>query len=216
MKSVLLIGIGQFGIHLARELYQLGHQIMAVDRREDRVNGVLPWVTEARIGDSTNQAFLESLGVPSFDLCIVTVENDFQSSLETTSLLKDLGARFVVSRAARDVQEKFLLRNGADEVVCPDRQLARWTAFRYSADHILDYIELDNSHAIFEVTVPKAWLGKSVGQLDIRKKYNVNIMGLKRQGKLNVDVTPATVLTEDVTLLTVGEYKALQRCFRIS
>ena len=214
MKSVLLIGIGGFGMHLAKELHQLGHQVMAVDRVEERINSVLPWVTEARIGDSTSQAFLETLGIHGYDLCIVTVENDFQSSLETTSLLKELGARYVVSRAARDVQEKFLLRNGADEVVCPDKQLARWTAFRYTADHILDYIELDSGHAIFEVPVPKAWLGKTVGQLDVRKKYNVNIMGFKRDGKLNVEVTPATVLSSDITLLAVGEYKTLQRCFR--
>lgn len=214
MKSVLLIGIGRFGVQLAKELRQLGHQIMAVDRREERINEVLPWVTEARIGDSTSQAFLETLGVPSYDLCIVTVENDFQSSLETTSLLKELGAKLVISRAARDVQEKFLLRNGADEVVCPDKQLARWTAFRYTADHILDYIELDSGHAIFEVSVPRTWVGKSVGQLDVRKKYNINIMGVKRDGKLNVEVTPATVLTEDMTLMAVGEYRTLQRCFR--
>ena len=214
MKSVLLIGIGRFGMHLAKELNQLGHQIMAVDRREDRINEVLPWVTEARIGDSTSSAFLETLGIPGFDLCIVTVENDFQSSLETTSLVKELGAKFVVARAARDVQEKFLLRNGADEVVCPDKQLARWTAFRFSADHILDYIELDGSHAIFEVPVPKAWVGKTVGQLDVRKKYSVNIMGVKRNGKLDVEITPATVLSADLTILAVGEYKTLQRCFR--
>lgn len=214
MKSVLLIGIGGFGMQLAKELRQLDHQVMAVDRVEERINEVLPWVTEARIGDSTSQAFLETLGIPGFDLCIVTVENDFQSSLETTSMLKELGAKYVVSRAAREVQEKFLLRNGADEVVCPDRQLARWTAFRYTADHILDYIELDNSHAIFEVPVPAAWVGKTVGQLDIRKKYGVNIMGLKQSGRLDVEITPATVLTGEVTLLAVGEYRTLQRCFR--
>ena len=148
MKSILLIGLGRFGKHIALHLNHLGHQVMAVDTSEERVEAVLPLVTNAQIGDSTNADFLESLGVRNYDVCIVAIGNNFQSSLETTSLLSELGARFVVSRAATDVQEKFLLHNGADEVVYPEKQLAKWTAIRYSADHILDYIELDENHAI--------------------------------------------------------------------
>ena len=140
MKSILLIGLGRFGKHIAMHLNHLGHQVMAVDTSEERVEDVLPIVTNAQIGDSTNADFLESLGVRNYDVCIVAIGNNFQSSLETTSLLSELGARFVVSRAATDVQEKFLLRNGANEVVYPEKQLAKWTAIRYSADHILDNI----------------------------------------------------------------------------
>ena len=169
MKSILLIGLGRFGKHIAMKLRDLNHQVMAVDHKEELVQEVLPYVTSAQIGDSTSQSFLESLGVDNFDVCIVAIGNDFQSSLETTSLLKELGAKMVVSRAATDVQEKFLLRNGADEVVYPEKQMARWTAIRYSANHILDYIELDGDHAIFEVTIPRPWMGKTVGGLDIRK-----------------------------------------------
>ena len=215
MKSILLVGIGKFGKHIAMELNKLGHQVMAVDRREDRVNDVLPYVTDAQIGDSTNAAFLESLGVDNYDVCIVTVDKDFQSSLETTSLLKELGAKRVVSRAEREVQEKFLLRNGADEVVFPEKQFARWVAIRYSSDHILDYIEIDDEHAIFEVPVPEAWRGKTIGQIDIRKKYNVSIMGIKQNGKISVAVTPDTLLNEQKTLLVIGEYRSLQKCFKI-
>ena len=138
MKSILLIGLGRFGKHIALHLNHLGHQVMAVDTSEERVEAVLSLVTNAQIGDSTNADFLESLGVRNYDVCIVAIGNNFQSSLETTSLLSELGARFVVSRAATDVQEKFLLRNGANEVVYPEKQLAKWTAIRYSADHILD------------------------------------------------------------------------------
>ena len=128
MKSILLIGLGRFGKHIALHLNHLGHQVMAVDTSEERVEAVLPLVTNAQIGDSTNADFLESLGVRNYDVCIVAIGNNFQSSLETTSLLSELGARFVVSRAATDVQEKFLLRNGANEVVYPEKQLAKWTA----------------------------------------------------------------------------------------
>ena len=134
MKSILLIGLGRFGKHIALHLNHLGHQVMAVDTSEERVEAVLPLVTNAQIGDSTNADFLESLGVRNYDVCIVAIGSNFQSSLETTSLLSELGARFVVSRAATDVQEKFLLRNGANEVVYPEKQLAKWTAIRYSAE----------------------------------------------------------------------------------
>ena len=215
MKSILLIGLGRFGRHIAMHLNELGHQVMAVDKVEERVDAVLPYVTNAQIGDSTNGEFLESLGIRNFDVCIVAIGNDFHSSLETTSLLKELGGKLVVSRAARDVQAKFLLRNGADEVVYPEKQLAKWTAIRYSADHILDYIELDGDHAMFEVQIPKEWLNRTVGQLDIRKKYNINIMGIKKNGKLYLSITPDTVLMEGETLLVLGRYKDLQKCFHI-
>lgn len=215
MKSILLIGLGRFGKHVARHLHQLGHQVMAVDHVEERVEAVLPFVTNAQIGDSTNQAFLESLGIRNFDVCIVAIGNDFQSSLETTSLLKELGGKLVVARAARDVQEKFLLRNGADEVVYPEKQLAKWTAIRYSADHILDYMELDKDHAMFEIPVPENWAGRSIGQIDIRKKYKINIMALKQNGKLELTLSPDTVLEADQTMLVLGRNRDLQKCFRI-
>ena len=215
MKNILLIGLGHFGKHIAIELNQLGHEIMAVDENEEKVNDVLPYVTSAQIGDSTDSDFLESLGIRNFDVCIVTMSGNFQNSLETTSLLKELGAEFVVSAAKRDVQEKFLLRNGADKVVYPEKQMAKWTAIRYTSDHILDYIEVDDSNAIFEVQVPDNWIGKSIGRIDIRKKYNINILALKEYGKLNMAITPDTVLSSNITLLVLGDYKSLQKCFKL-
>ena len=215
MKTVLLIGLGRFGRHLAMQLNELGHQVMAVDKDEERVNECMPFVTNAQIGDSTNTEFLKSLGIGNFDVCIVTIGGNFQNSLETTSLLKELGAKLVVSRAERDVQEKFLLRNGADEVVYPEKQVANWAAIRYTADHIRDYIEVDDAHAIFEVEVPEEWIGKTVGELDIRRKYSINIMATKENGKINMAVSPETVLTDNITLLVLGAYKELQKCFRI-
>lgn len=215
MKSVLLIGLGRFGKHIALQLNQLGHQIMGVDNNEERVNDTMDILTNAQIGDSTNEEFLRSLGIDNYDICIVAIGNDFQSSLETTCSLKELGAKFVVSRAERDGQAKFLLRNGADEVVYPEKQVAKWVAIRYSSDHILDYIELDDAHSIFEVSVPEEWIGLSIGQLDIRKKYNINIMGVKKEGKISTMITPDTILSEEKTLLVLGEYKALQKCFHI-
>ena len=215
MKNILLIGLGRFGRHIALQLNKLGHEVMAVDINEERVNESLTIVTNAQIGDSTNTEFLRSLGIGNFDVCIVTIGGNFQNSLETTSLLKELGAKLVVSRAERDVQEKFLLRNGADEVVYPEKQVANWAAIRYTADHIRDYIEVDEAHAIFEVEVPEGWIGKTVGELDIRRKYSINIMATKENGKINMAVSPETILTGKITLLVLGAYKELQKCFRI-
>ncbi len=215
MKSILLIGIGRFGKHVAEKLNELGHEVLAVDHREDRLSEVLPFVTSGQIGDATNENFLRSIGVDNFDVCIVAIGDNFQNSLETTSLLKECGAKFVVSRASRDVHAKFLLRNGADEVVYPEKQLADWTAIRYSSDHILDYIELDDDFAIFEIKVPGHWINKSVGRLDIRKKYNINILAIKSDGKMNMQITPESVFLENQTVLVLGKSHDIQRCFKI-
>lgn len=215
MKSILLIGLGRFGRHIAIKLDELHHQVMAVDKEDTRVDAVLPFVTNAQIGDATNEDFLSSLGVGNFDVCIVAIGDNFQNSLEVTSLLKELGARMVVSRAARDVHAKFLLRNGADEIVYPERQVADMVAIRYSADHIFDYIELDEGHAIFEISIPEEWIGKTIGQLDIRKKYNINIMALKTNDIMNLKITSDTQLLKGSTMLVLGETKHIQKCFHI-
>lgn len=215
MKSILLIGLGRFGKHVAIKLNALNHQVMAVDSDEERVNEVLPYVTNAQIGDSTSEEFLSSLGIRNFDACIVAIGDSFQDSLETASLLKELGAKYVFARAATDVQEKFLLRNGADEVVYPEKQLAAWTAIRCSSNHILDYVELNEDYSIYELSVPEEWQGKTVMQLDLRKKYGINILSVRENGALNMEVTPDTVLTADKTVLVLGRYKSIQKCFRI-
>lgn len=215
MKSILLIGLNNFGILLAKQFNALGHQVMAVDKEEERVNAVLPFVTNAQIGDSTNGAFLQSLGVSDYDVCIVTISSDFQVSLETTSLLKELGGRMVVSLAKRDVQAKFLLRNGADEILNPEKQIAEWAAIRYASDNILDYIKLDAEHAIFEMKLPQSWIGMTVGQIDIRKKYGINIVAVKENGRMNLSVLPDTVLDRGTTMLVLGENRAIQKCFRM-
>lgn len=215
MKSVLIIGLGRFGRHIAMKLNDLNHQVMAVDQNEERVNAVLPFVTNAQIGDSTNEEFLSSLGIRNFDACIVAIGDNFQNSLETASLLKELGAKKVIARASRGVQEKFLLRNGADEVVYPEKQLAAWTAIRCTSEHILDYIELDKDYSIFELEIPSDWNGKTIIEVNIRKKYGINILGIRESGKLNMNITPDTVLDNRKSVLVLGDQKQIQKCFRI-
>lgn len=215
MKSILLIGLGRYGRHIAKKLHELGHEVLAVDTSEERVDRAMPFLTKGLIADSTNRAFLASLGIPDFDLCIVAIGDDFQSSLETTSLLKELGAKQVVSRAARGIHEKFLLRNGADQAVYPEKQLAIWTAIRYSADHVFDYFELDKEHAVYEIAVPDNWVGKTVGELDVRKHYHVNIMAVKENGQIDASILPTTRLERDMTILILGKNEDIQKHFAL-
>ena len=215
MKSVLLIGLGRFGRGVAEKLNELHHQVLAVDKNEGRVNEILPLVTDAQIGDATSENFLRTLGVDNFDVCIVTIGEDFQSSLETTSLLKELGAKKVVSRASSAVHRKFLLRNGADDVVYPEGLLAAWTAIRHTTDHVLDYIALDGEYSIYDLSVPAEWRGKTVGGIDIRKKYNLNLLAVRENGHPSMAVTSDTMLQENQTILVLGKWKDIQKCFRI-
>ena len=211
----MLIGLGRFGRGVAEKLNELHHQVLAVDRNEGRVNEILPLVTDAQIGDATSENFLRTLGVDNFDVCIVTIGEDFQSSLETTSLLKELGAKKVVSRASSEVHRKFLLRNGADDVVYPEGQLAAWTAIRHTTDHVLDYISLDGEYSIYDLSVPAEWHGKTVGGIDIRKKYNLNLLAVRENGYPSMAVTSDTLLQENQTILVLGKWKDIQKCFRI-
>ena len=214
MKTILIIGLGQFGTHIARRMSEMRCEVMAVDIDEERVNAILPYVTNAQIGDSTNEEFLRSLGVSNYDICIVALGSLFQSSLETTSLLKELGAPKVISRATNDVQMKFLLRNGADEVVYPEKQMALRIATKYASDSILDFIQLDNNYSIYELKIPKDWFGKTLSQIDIRKKYNINILTIKRSTSVFIP-SPDTQMAPGDIAFVIGESKEIQKCFRL-
>ena len=212
MKSVLIIGAGQFGTHIAKRMSGLRCEIMAVDSDEGRINSILPYVTNAQIGNSTNADFMSSLGIPDFDVCIVTISSSFQDSLETTALLKELGAHKVIARAQNDVQEKFLLRNGADETVYPEKQTAVRIATKEAFDDILDVFQIDHNINIYEISVPKNWSNKSIAELDIRKKHNLNIIAVRADDQLILP-TPDMILTTDDAILLLGNMKDIQKTF---
>lgn len=214
MKSFLIIGMGRFGRHCAQKLYEMGHQVMAIDKQESRIDAVLSYVHVAQIGDSCDENFLNTLGVSDFDCCVCAIGDDFQSSLETTSLLKELGAKYVVARACRDRHKKFLLRNGADEAVYPERQLANWTAIRVSSEHIFDYIELDKNHAIYELDVPTSWIGKTISEVDVRNRYHINVIGIKIDDCVTMDFGPYTKFAKNMRLLVIGQIKQIQKVFK--
>ncbi|HIT64589.1 MAG TPA: TrkA family potassium uptake protein [Candidatus Ventrimonas merdavium] len=205
MKSILIIGMGRFGRHLCKNLSQLGNEVMIVDEKEENLEELLPYVVSAKIGDCTNEAVLRSLGVDNFDLCFVCIGTNFQSSLEITSMVKELGGRYVVSKANRDIHAKFLLRNGADEVIYPDRDIAERLAVRYSANHVFDYIELTDEYSIYEIPPLPEWVGKSIREADIRNRYRISVLGTKVGGKAKVMPGAGYVVQKDEHLMVVGK-----------
>ncbi|MBQ9354494.1 MAG: TrkA family potassium uptake protein [Clostridia bacterium] len=215
MKSILLIGAGGFGKHLAEKLIELKYEVMVIDRHEELINDILPIVTTAQIGDCTDVDVLSNVDVESFDSCFVTIRKSFQDSLETTSLLKELGAKRVVSFASNEVQEKFLLRNGADAVIFPEKQFASWTAMRYATDNIFDYVRLDDEHSMFEVAAPDYFAGKTIAQLAIRQKHGINIIAIKKGNILDVSLTADTVISAGERLLVIGSIKNIKKCFDV-
>ncbi|SDA12532.1 trk system potassium uptake protein TrkA [Ruminococcus sp. YE71] len=214
MTSALIVGVGEFGSHIAKRMNELNCEVMAVDISEERIDDILPYVTSARIGDSTDTEFLRTLGVGNFDICIVAVGGLFQVSLETTCNLKELGAKHVTARATNDVQMKFLRMVGADEVAYPEKQTAIRIATKYASETILDFIELDNNYSIYELKVPKEWWNKTLIQVDIRKKYNINILTFKRGDKVFLP-NPETVMEEGDIAFVIGEIRDIQKCFKI-
>ncbi|MEG2349868.1 MAG: TrkA family potassium uptake protein [Hungatella sp.] len=207
MKSILIIGMGRFGRHLCINFSQLGNQIMIVDEKEETMEDLLPYVVSAKIGDCTNETVLKSLGIANFDICFVCIGTNFQSSLEITSLVKELGGRHVISKANRDIHAKFLLRNGADEVIYPDRDIAEKLAVRYSANHVFDYIELTDEFSIYEIPPLPAWVGKSLKDSGIRNQYHISVLGTKKNGKATLMPQADYIIRDDEHLMIIGKRK---------
>lgn len=214
MKSILVIGLGRFGKHLTRNLIELGNEVMIVDKDEENLVELLPIATSAQIGDCTKEEVLRSLGISNFDLCFVCIGSNFQSSLEITSLLKDLGAKYVISKASRDIHVKFLLRNGADEVADPERDIAEKLAVRYTAKNILDYIELTKDVAIYEIPTAEAWVGRSIKEVNFRVKYQASILATKIGEKVIPLPSADHIFKEDEHLMVLAHHKDIERILK--
>uniref|UniRef100_UPI003FEF3971 potassium channel family protein n=1 Tax=Roseburia sp. TaxID=2049040 RepID=UPI003FEF3971 len=211
MKSILIIGLGRFGTHLCKKLAELDNEIMIVDRSEESLEDLLPLVVSAKIGDCTNPKVLKTLGVSHFDLCFVCIGENFQSSLEITNLLKECGARYVISKANRDIHAKFLLKNGADEVIYPDRDIAEKVAVRFSANQVFDYVELGNGFSIYEIAPLPDWIGHTLKDANIRAKYHVNIIGIKTDGNMNLLPGPDYVFEPQEHLMMIGHQTDIEK-----
>lgn len=214
MKSILIIGLGRFGRHLCINLSKLGNQVMVVDEKEECLEELLPYVVSAKIGDCTNENVLRSLGIANFDICFVCIGTNFQSSLEITSLVKELGGRYVISKANRDIHAKFLLRNGADEVIYPDRDIAEKLAVRYSANHVFDYIELTDEYSIYEIPPLPEWVNKTIKELSIRNKYHISILGTKDKGDAKLMPQADYIIQAHEHLMVIGKMTDINKILK--
>lgn len=211
MKSVLIIGLGRFGRHMAMKFIEQGNDVMAVEWNETRADELAPFIRNLQIGDATNEDFLRSLGVGNFDICVVGVGESFQTALEITVLLKDLGAQYVVARATQDIYKKLLLRNGADHVVYAEREVAERLAVRYGmSNSVFDYVQLTPEYGIYEVGLPESWIGHSILEQEVRSRYNVSILAIKRGQSLFPMPRPDYVFAAGETLMVMGTHKDIK------
>ncbi|MBQ3894932.1 MAG: TrkA family potassium uptake protein [Clostridia bacterium] len=205
MKSFLLIGMGSFGHHLCLSMAkQRDVEMMIVDKSSDVLEDLLPYVVSAKVGDCCDEKVLRSFGVDEFDACYVCIGGDFQNSIQITSLLKDLGARRVIAKADEDVQAKFLLRNGADQVIYPERDIAERIAITAGSNRIFDFIELSEDLGVYEVKPMKKWIGKTIREVNVRVNYNVSILAYRKDGKLVPMPSPDYVFVEDEHLMVIS------------
>ncbi len=214
MKSVLIIGLGRFGRHMARKFIEDGNSVLAVEKSQERADNAVGFINDIQIADATDENYIRSLGVSDFDLCVVAIGDNFQSSLEITVLLKDFGAKRILARASREVHRKLLLRNGADDVVYAEREMAERLAVRYGCDNIFEYFEIGDKTAIVEISVPESWVGKSILQKSVRNKYNINIVAVKRNGEICSNPSPEHIFNADETLVVLSSEKDIERLFR--
>lgn len=210
MKSILVIGLGRFGRHMAQKFLERGHEVLAIDVREDRADDMVGTIQQILIGDATDERFMESLGISNFDLAVIAIGENFQTVLEITVLLKDLGCKYIVARATRDVHKKLLLRNGADYVSYAEREVAERLAIKFGADNIFDYVELTPEIGIYEIAVPKKWLGKSMVELSIRTKYHVSVLATKKENQIFPLPHPSHVFEEDESVMVMGTEKDIE------
>ena len=213
-KNILVIGMGRLGRHLAIDMQNLGNDVMIVDKHEEQIEELAPLFTDSFCGDCTKEGVLRSLGVNNFDVVFVTIGENFQSSLEITAMLKDLNAKRVVSKAKRDSQARFLIDVGADEVIYPERETAEKLAIRYNADKIFDCVELTEEYAIYEVSVPPTWIGKTIAGLNVRNEHHVDIIAIKKGEALSPMPTGDYAFAEKDILVVLGRSEDVFRLSR--
>ncbi len=218
MKQFIVIGIGRFGKAVAERLYELGHEVLAIDTDEDTIQRVSEKVTHAVTADATDENVLKSLGVRNFDVGVVAIGSDIQSSIIVTLMLKEMGVGYIVAKAQNDTHAKVLLKIGADRVVFPERDMGERVAHNLIGTNILEYIELSEEHSIIEFAVLQSWIGKDLRDLNLRAKYGVTVVAMRNRNEEGVNVSPKadTKIKEGDIIIVVGDNDDLRKLERKS
>lgn len=215
VKQFAVIGIGRFGASVATTLYEMGHDVLAIDSTEGKIEGIVDRVTHAVVADSTSETAMKSLGITNFDVVIVSIGQDIQASILTTLVLKELGVNYIVAKARTALHGKVLQKIGADRIVFPERDMGIRVANNLVATNVLDFIELSPDYSIVEIIAPEDMLGKSLGELNMRAKFGVNVMAIRTADK-KINVSPAATdrLRAGDILIVVGENEKIQKMGR--
>jgi trk system potassium uptake protein TrkA len=209
-KQYAVIGMGRFGTSVAKSLYDLGHEVMALDSNEQRMQEVSAMVTHAVQVDCTDEEALRALGIRNFDVVVVAIGEDIQSSILTTLILKDMGVPLLVVKARNELHGKVLKKIGADKVVFPERDMGLRVAHHLVSPNILDFIELSDDYSIVELKASSTMIGKNLRELDIRAKYGCNVMALKTGLKMNISPNAEDTIKEEDILVVVGQNNQLR------
>lgn len=210
-KQYLIIGLGRFGKSIARTLFELGNDVLAVDSKEENVQYITHYSTQAVQTDATEEENLKALGVGNFDVAVVGIGDDIQSSVIVTMLLKEMGMKYVIAKANTDLHAKILYKIGADKVVFPERDTAVRVAHNLVSSNILDFIELSSEYRLTEILCIKEWVGKNLSQLNIRSKYGINIIAIKRDGSINISPASDFVLMKGDIIIAIGGEREIEK-----
>lgn len=210
-KEFVVIGLGRFGGSICRTLVDQGMEVLAIDKDEDRVNEYSKIASHAVVADTTDEEVLKELGIRNFDHVIVAIGDDIQSSILTTLMLKEMGVRHITVKAQNDYHEKVLRKIGADHVVHPERDMGRRIAHNIVSNNVLDYLELSDEHSIVEIVANDVLAGHSILQLDIRAKYGINIVAIKRGNQINVSPQASEVIQKGDVLIVIGADSDINR-----
>ncbi len=211
-KQIIVLGLGEFGDCLARELYRKGCEVVAVDSDEDKVQDIAEDVTQAIIGDIRDESFLKELGVNAFDLAVIGTSRSLETGILATVILKEQGCPRIIAKARTKLQGRTLKKVGADQVIYADENLALRLAQTISETKMLDLIHFSQEYSIAELSAPKRFIGKTVGELELRKKYNVNIIALQKDsGDVEPLVQADTIICAGDTLLLIGKNASLEQ-----
>lgn len=210
-KQFLIIGLGRFGASIAKTIYELGHDVLAIDKDEEKVQEISEYVTHAVQMDSTDESIVKTLGVKNFDVAVVTIGSNLQDSVLSTLILKELGIKYIIAKANNELHAKVLTKIGADKVVLPERDMGSRVAHNLVSSNILDYIELSEEYSILETEAIKEWFNKSLKEIEIRKKHGINVVAIKRDDKVNISPSAEDIIKENDILVAIGSVKDLNK-----
>lgn len=210
-KQFVIIGLGRFGSSVAKTLYALGHDVLAIDSNEDLVQEISDSVTHAVQMDATDENALRTLGLRNFDVAVVTIGANIQASVMATLLVKDMGIKYIIAKGNSDLHAKVLYKIGADRVILPEKDMGVRVAHNLVSSSILDYIELSPDYSIIEIESPKEWYGKSMKELSLRSKYGINVMAIKRNNEVNISPDADDVINKDDIVVAIGSVEDLTK-----